>query len=157
MAHIRNSVPWHSWSQFGLRKMAKFKDLLGAQKFSQSSESRRKIERSQARLKPFNLESLKHKYVAKMPSGYLNHPLPVSVLSLCFGEGPKMLHSLWPCFLHLKRIYTAGVLTSRRKKKGTYFGCQILNVLTLSKKNTLLCYQWVRENWVQNTPQRLPE
>lgn len=80
-----------------------------------------------------------------MLSGYLNHPLPVSVLSLCFGEGPKMLHSLWPCFLHLKRIYTAGVLTSRRKKKGTYFGCQILNVLTLSKKSTLLCYQWVRE------------
>lgn len=40
------------------------------------------MKRSQARLKPFNLQSLKHKYVAKMPSGYLNHPLPVSVLSL---------------------------------------------------------------------------
>jgi len=64
------------------------------------------------------LKSLKHKYVAKMPSGYLNHPLPVSVLSLCFGEGPKMFHSFWHCFLHLKRIYTSGVLTPEGKKKG---------------------------------------
>lgn len=53
-----------------------------------------------------------------MPSGYLNHPLPVSVLSLRFGEGPKMFHSFWHCFLHLKRIYTSGVLTPEKKKKG---------------------------------------
>lgn len=82
-----------------------------------------------------------------MPSGYLNHPLPVSVLSLCFGEGPKMFHSFWHCFLHLKRIYTSEVLTPAKKKKkrkklSTYFGCQILNVLTLPNKNTLFCSQW---------------
>lgn len=76
-----------------------------------------------------------------MPSGYLNHPLPVSVLSLCSGEGLKIFHSFWHCFLHLKRIYTSGVLTPRGKKS-TYFGCQILNVLTLSNKNALLCSQW---------------
>lgn len=110
--------------------------------FPQSSKPYGKIECSQARLKPFNLKSLKHKYVAKMPSGYLNHPLPVSVLSLCFGEEPKMFHSFWHCFLHLKRIYTSGVLTlGKKKNSSTYFGCQNLNVLTLSNKNALLCSQ----------------
>lgn len=56
-----------------------------------------------------------------MPSGYLNHPLPVSVLSLSFGEGPKMFHSFWHCFLHLKRIYTSGVLTPGKKKNEHIF------------------------------------
>lgn len=86
------------------------------------------MKRSQARLKPFNLKSLKHKYVAKMLSGYLNHPLPVLVLSLSFGEGPKMLHSFWPCFLHLKRIYTAGGLTSRKKERKKKKKTHILDV-----------------------------
>lgn len=56
-----------------------------------------------------------------MQSGYLNHPLPVSLLSLCFGERPKMFHSFWHCFLHLKRIYTSGVLTPEKKKKHIFW------------------------------------
>jgi hypothetical protein len=56
-----------------------------------------------------------------MPSRYLNHPLPVSVLSLCSGEEPKMFHSFWHCFLHLKRIYTSGVLTSEKKKEHIFW------------------------------------
>lgn len=122
----------------------------------QSSKPRGKVECSQARHKTFNLKALKHKYVAKMPGGYLNHPLPVSVLSLCFGEEPKMFHSFWHRSLHLKRVYTSGALTPRgKKKKNTYFGCQDLNVLTLSNETTPFYSQWDRSTTVTKRENRL--
>lgn len=79
------------------------------------------MKRSQARLKPFNLQSLKHKYVAKMPSGYLNHPLPVSVLSLSVLERDQK------CFIPLallssfkKDLYCRG--SDFKKEKRRIFG-----------------------------------
>jgi hypothetical protein len=44
-----------------------------------------------------------------------------------------------------KDLYFRGFDFKKKKKKSTFFGCHILNVLTLSNKNTLLCGQWVKE------------